>query len=88
MANGQDERKLTAILAADVVGYSGLIEVDESGTRAALRAHRAQVTDPQIAEHRGRIVSTAGDSVLAEFASVVDAVGCAAAIQRAMASRN
>ena len=66
MANAQDERKLTAILAADVVGYSGLIEADESGTLAALRTHRAEVLDPQIAEHRGRIVSTAGDSVLSE----------------------
>ena len=88
MANGQDKRKLTAILAADVVGYSGLIEADESGTRAALRAHRAEVLDPKITELRGRIVSTAGDSVLAEFASVVDAVRCAAEIQRAMAVRN
>ncbi len=88
MANGQDERRLTAILAADVVGYSGLIEADESGTLAALRAHRAEVLDPKITEHRGRIVSTAGDSVLAEFASVVDAVQCAAEIQRVMASRN
>ena len=54
MANGQDERKLTAILAADVVGYSGLIQADESGTRATLTAHRAEVIDPQIAENRGR----------------------------------
>ncbi len=66
MANGQIERKLTAILAADVVGYSGLIEVDESGTLAALRAHRAEVLDPKITEHHGRIVSPAGDTVLAE----------------------
>ena len=88
MANGQDERKLTAILAVDAVGYSGLIEVDESGARAALRAHRAEVLDPQIAEHCGRIDSKAGDRVLAEFASVVDAVRCAVEIQRAMASRN
>ncbi len=88
MANGRDERKLTAILAADVVGYSRLIEADESGTRAALRTLRSEVTDPHIAEHAGRIVSTAGDSILAEFASVVDAVQCAAEIQRATASRN
>ncbi len=86
--NGRDKRKLTAILAADVVGYSGLIEADESGTLAALRSHRAEVVDLQIAEHRGLIVNTAGDSVLAEFASVVDAVNCAAEIQRAMAVRN
>ncbi|MCH8111633.1 MAG: adenylate/guanylate cyclase domain-containing protein, partial [Proteobacteria bacterium] len=88
MANERDERRLTAILAADVVGYSRLIEADESGTRAALRTLRSEVTDPHIAEHAGRIVSTAGDSILAEFASVVDAVQCAAEIQRAVASRN
>ena len=88
MANERDERKLTAILAADVVGYSKLIEADESGTRGALRALRSEVTDPHIAEHAGRIVSTAGDSILAEFASVVDAVQCAAEIQRAVAGRN
>jgi len=88
MASGRDERRLTAILAADVVGYSRLIEADESGTRAALRALRSEVTDPHIAEQAGRIVSTAGDSILAEFASVVDAVQCAAEIQRAVASRN
>ena len=88
MANGRDERRLTAILAADVVGYSRLIEADESGTRAALRALHSEITDPHIAEHAGRIVSTAGDSILAEFASVVDAVQCAAEIQRAVADRN
>ncbi len=88
MANKRDERKLTAIFAADVVGYSRLIEADESGTLAALTAHRAEALDPKITELRGRIVSTAGDSVLAEFASVVDAVQCAAEIQRAMADRN
>ncbi|MCH8181777.1 MAG: guanylyl cyclase [Proteobacteria bacterium] len=88
MANERDERKLTAIFAADVVGYSRLIEADESGTLSALTAHRAEALDPKITELRGRIVSTAGDSVLAEFASVVDAVQCAAEIQRAMADRN
>ena len=67
-------RRLSAILAADVVGYSRLVEADESGTLAALRTLRGEVTDPHIAEHKGRIVSTAGDSILAEFASVVDAV--------------
>lgn len=82
MANGRDERKLTAILAADVVGYTKLIEADESGTRAALRTLRSEVTDPLIEEHSGRIVSTAGDSILAEFNSAVDAVHCAAEIQR------
>ncbi len=88
MANDRDERRLTAILAADVVGYSRLIEADESGTRAALRTLRSEVTALHITEHAGRIVSTAGDSILAEFASVVDAVQCAAEIQRAMADRN
>ncbi len=88
MANGRDKRRLTAIFAADVVGYSRLIGADETGTRAALRAHRSEVTDPKITEHEGRIVSTAGDSILAEFSSVVDAVECAAEIQRAMAARN
>ena len=86
MANGQDERKLTAILAADVVGYSGLIEAKELGTRAVLRAHRAEVIDPRMAEHRGRIVNTARDSVLAEFGSMVDAVRCAVEIQRTMSN--
>ncbi len=74
MANGRDKRRLAAILAADVVGYSRLMGVDESGTRAALRTHRAEVLDPKITDHDGRIVGTAGDSVLAEFGSVVDAV--------------
>ena len=88
MANGRDERRLTAILAADVVGYSKLIEADDSGTRAELRTVRAEVIDPLIDEHSGRIVSTAGDSILAEFNSAVDAVQCAVEIQRAMAVRN
>ncbi len=88
MASGRDKRRLTAILAADVVGYSCLIGADESGTRATPRAHRSEVTDPKITEHVGRIVSTAGDSILAEFNSVVDAVECAAILQRAMAARN
>lgn len=88
MASRRDKRRLTAIFAADVVGYSRLIGADESGTRAALMAHRSEVTDPKIVEHEGRIVSTAGDSILAEFGSVVDAVECAAEIQREMAARN
>lgn len=88
MANGRDERTLSAILAADVVGSSKLIEADESGTRAALRAVHGDVTDRLTVEHSGRIVSTADDSILAEFNSVVDAVQCAAEIQRAMAGRN
>ena len=79
------ERRLAAILSADMVGYSRLIGADEAGTLARLKACRAQVIDPAIAEHRGRIVKTMGDGLLAEFASVVDAVGCAIAVQNAMA---
>jgi TolB-like protein/class 3 adenylate cyclase/cytochrome c-type biogenesis protein CcmH/NrfG len=82
------ERKLAAILAADVVGYSRLMEVDEAGTLAALKAHRDELIDPKIAEHKGRIVKLMGDGALVEFASVVDAVACALAIQKGMAGRN
>jgi TolB-like protein/Tfp pilus assembly protein PilF len=88
MAEERVERRLAAILAADMVGYSRLMEVDEAGTLAALKAHRAQLIDPEFAAHGGRIVKTTGDGLLAEFASVVDAVAGAAAIQRAMAERN
>ena len=82
------ERRLAAILAADVAGYSRLMEADEEGTLAALRAIRRELGDPKIAEHRGRIVKTTGDGLLVEFASVVDAVRCAAELQRAMVARN
>jgi len=82
------QRRLAAILAADVAGYSRLMGADEEGTLDRLKAHRRQLVDPKIAEHRGRIVKTTGDGVLAEFASVVDAVRCALEIQRAMADRN
>jgi adenylate cyclase len=82
------ERKLAAILAADVVGYSRLMGEDEAGTLTALKAHRAEFIDPMIAEHRGRIVKLMGDGVLIEFASVVDALTCAVAIQRGMGERN
>ncbi|HUE47440.1 MAG TPA: adenylate/guanylate cyclase domain-containing protein [Aestuariivirgaceae bacterium] len=78
-------RRLTAILAADVVGYSKLMAEDEEGTLAALKHHRGKLFDPLTAEHGGRIVKLMGDGVLAEFPSVVDAVQCALAIQRAMA---
>ena len=81
------ERKLVAILAADVQGYSRLMEIDEEGTLATLSAHRA-ITDELIADHSGRIFNTAGDSVLAEFASVFAAVDCAVDIQRALAVAN
>ena len=78
------ERRLAAILAADVAGYSRLIGADEEGTLAALKAIRRELVDPRIAEHRGRLVKTTGDGLLVEFASVVDAVRCAAAWQAAM----
>jgi adenylate cyclase len=81
-------RKLTAILAADVVGFSRLMGVDEEGTLERLKAHRKHLIDPKIAEHQGRIVKTTGDGLLVEFSSVVDAVRCAVEIQRTMAERN
>jgi adenylate cyclase len=82
------ERRLAAILAVDVVGYSRLMGEDEEGTLAALCAVRREFGDPKIAEHRGRIVKTTGDGLLAEFASVVDAVRCAVELQREMIARN
>ena len=88
MAEARVERRLAAILAADVAGYSKLMGVDEEGTLAALKASRREIIDPKIAEHRGRIVKTTGDGMLVEFVSVVDAVRCAVDIQRGMAERN
>jgi adenylate cyclase len=88
MSDNRVERRLAAILAADVAGYSRLMEADEEGTLAALRAIRRELGDPKIAEHRGRIVKTTGDGLLVEFASVVDAVRCAVEVQRAMAEHN
>ena len=82
------ERRLAAILAADMVGYSRLTRLDEEGTVARLRALRRDLIDPVIAEHRGRIVKTLGDGLLVEFASVVDAVRCALRIQQGMAILN
>ena len=82
------ERRLAAILAADVAGFSRLIECDEEGTLGRLRMLRAEVIDPQIAGHRGRIVKTTGDGLLAEFASVVDALRCAAEMQGVLAESN
>ena len=82
------ERRLAAILAGDVAGYSRLLGLDEEGTLAALKGHRRAVVDPKIAEHRGRIVKTTGDGILVEFASIVDALRCAVDIQRQMAERN
>ena len=78
------ERRLAAILAADVVGYSRLMDADEEGVLVRLKAHRDEITNPAIANHKGRIVKLIGDGMLAEFASVVDAVRCAVAIQEAM----
>jgi class 3 adenylate cyclase/pimeloyl-ACP methyl ester carboxylesterase len=82
------ERHLAAILAADVAGYSRLMGGDEEGTLAQLKAHRSRLWDPAIERHRGHIANTAGDSIIAEFGSVVDAVACAVTIQRSMLERN
>jgi len=82
------ERRLAAVLAADMVGYSRLMEVDETGTLARLKTHRIELIDPAIAKNRGRIIKTTGDGILVEFHSVADAVLCAAEIQRRMARRN
>ena len=88
MSEPRVERRLAAILAADVAGYSRLMGADEEGTLTALKACRQQLIDPKIAEHRGRMVKTTGDGALVEFASAVDATRCAVEIQRAMAERN
>jgi adenylate cyclase len=88
LATERVERKLAAILAADVAGYSRLMGTDEEGTLARLKALRRELADPKIKEHRGRIVKTTGDGLLLEFASVVDAVRCAVEVQREMAERN
>ena len=80
-------RRLAAILAADVAGYSRLMGVDEDGTHERLKAHFRQLIDPKIEEHQGRIVKNTGDGLLAEFPSVVDAVRCAAEVQRGMIDR-
>jgi class 3 adenylate cyclase len=88
MAEERAQRRLAAILAADVVGYSRLMERDEAGTFERLRAHRKELFEPEIAKRQGRIFKLMGDGLLAEFASIVDAVECAASLQRAMAERN
>ncbi|SDJ12776.1 MULTISPECIES: adenylate/guanylate cyclase domain-containing protein [Bradyrhizobium] len=82
------ERRLAAVLAADMVGYSRLMEADETGTLARLKTHRIELIDPAITKNRGRIIKTTGDGMLVEFHSVVDAVLCAAEVQRRMARRN
>src|SRR5689334_2070648 len=82
------ERKLAAIVAADVAGYSRLMGADEEGTLTQLKGHRRTLVDPKIREHRGQIIKTTGDGMLIEFASVVDALRCAVEIQRGMGERN
>ena len=82
------QRRLAAILAADVVGYSRLMGADEIGTLNSLKSHRRELVDCGISEHHGRIVKTTGDGMLVEFASVVDAVACAVKVQRSMVGRN
>src|SRR5215472_12634682 len=82
------ERRLAAILAADVAGYSRLIGADEEGTLSRLKALRAEAIDPKLSSHHGRIVKTTGDGLLAEFASVIDALRCAVEVQQAIAERN
>ena len=88
MVEDHVERKLAAIFAGDVAGYSRLMGIDEEGTLHQLKTHRKELVDPKITEHRGHIVKTTGDGVLVEFISVVDAVRCAVEIQRGMAERN
>src|SRR5215469_1623304 len=90
MSDQVPRRRLAAILAADVAGYSRLMGADEEGTLARLKAHLRDLVDPKIEEHRGRIVKTTGDGLLAEFefASVVDALRCAVEVQRGMSERN
>src|SRR5437879_2256313 len=88
MARERVERRLTAILAGDVAGYSRLMGADEEGTLARLGAVQSEIVNPKVAAHRGRIVKTTGDGVLVEFASIVDAARCAIDIQGAMRERN
>jgi adenylate cyclase len=88
LATERTERRLAAILAADIAGYSRLMGADEEGTLARVKAHRRELIDPKISEHRGRIVKTTGDGILIEFPSVIEAVSCAVAVQRGMVKRN
>ena len=88
MAEERIQRRLAAVLAADVVGYSRLMETDEAGTLVALKARRRDVLDPLVARHQGRIFKTTGDGVLVEFASAVNAVQCAVDLQQGMAMAN
>src|SRR6478735_5385673 len=88
MAGERIERRLAAVLAADVAGYSRLMGADEVGTLQALKAHRRELIDPSIAVFKGRIVKTTGDGMLVEFGSAVDAVTFAMTVQRKMEERN
>ena len=88
MAEARVERRLAAIMAGDIVGYSRLMGIDEEGTLRQLKAHRKELIDPKITEHRGRIVKTTGDGMLVEFASAVDAARCAVEMQRDTAAHN
>src|SRR6201988_3377081 len=88
MAGARVERRLAAILAGDVAGYSRLMGADEEGTLARLNAHRREFLEPKIAEHRGRIVKRTGDGILIEFSSAVDSVRCAIEIQNGLVERN
>src|SRR4051812_43672696 len=88
MPSPRVERRLAAVLAADVVGYSRLMERDEHDTFERLKRHRSEVVEPLIAEHRGRIVKFTGDGVLCEFQSIVDAVACAVQLQARMSDQD
>ena len=88
MSEQAPQRRLAAILAADVVGYSRMMQADEAGTLGALKSRRTEILQPLVSKHHGRIVKVMGDGVLVEFASAVEAVSCAAALQAAMKVAN
>src|SRR5215468_6282830 len=88
MSEQAPQRRLAAILAADVVGYSQMMRADEAGTLAALKSRRSEILQPLVSKHHGRIIKVMGDGVLVEFASAVEAVSCAVALQEAMAVAN
>src|SRR5215468_10547816 len=88
MSDQAPRRRLAAILAADVVGYSRMMQADEAGTLTALKARRTEILQPLVTKHRGRVVKLMGDGVLVEFASAVDAVECAVRLQEAMSAAN
>src|SRR5262245_35090462 len=88
MASDQVRRKLAAILAADIAGYSRLMGADEAGTLSRLKKYRRELIDPKIKQYRGRVVKTMGDGILIEFPSVVDAISCSLEVQQDMRERN